>query len=312
MHELGTADEKADHSYWHQPSISEHPQNREFQDWTVLIDLARDAWLATLERSPERARLAAELWLTVPYPLFRRLAFFAATHLSLFTPHNALEWLLGDEHWWLWSVETQREAVRLLVSIASQLEAQDKTALEQAILKGPPREMFREDISEGDWVYVFDREMWLRLAKYQAAGADLGRDAASALFELWARYPEWRLADDDRDEFPSWTSDSIDHRAFLATPKRYCELVAWLRKHSKSADFWQEHDWRERCKRDFRRTSVALIRLAREDEWFPDRWREALQVWSDEALVLPAWHSVCSILATAPNEVTKGLAHTLS
>ncbi len=51
MRELGGAEDRSDLSYMHQPSISEHPQNRDFHDWTALIDLTRDAWLATAAQS---------------------------------------------------------------------------------------------------------------------------------------------------------------------------------------------------------------------------------------------------------------------
>lgn len=78
MRELGGAENTSDMSYIHQPSISEHPQNKHFRDWTVLIDLVRDAWLATSKSNPAMARIAVEGWLQVPYPLFKRLVFFAA------------------------------------------------------------------------------------------------------------------------------------------------------------------------------------------------------------------------------------------
>ena len=86
MRELGSAEDRSDLSYMHQPSISDHPQNRDFHDWTALIDLTRDAWLATAAQSPERAALVAESWWHTPYPLFRRLAFFAAAQDDVDTP----------------------------------------------------------------------------------------------------------------------------------------------------------------------------------------------------------------------------------
>ena len=52
MRELDGVDEKSDLSYSSQPSISEHPQNQNFRDWTALINLNRDAWLATSAESP--------------------------------------------------------------------------------------------------------------------------------------------------------------------------------------------------------------------------------------------------------------------
>ena len=75
MRELDGADDRSDLSYVHQPSISDHPQNRNFPDWTALIELTRDAWLALCLRSREQARITAEAWWQKPYPLFRRLAF---------------------------------------------------------------------------------------------------------------------------------------------------------------------------------------------------------------------------------------------
>ncbi|GMU47217.1 MAG: hypothetical protein AMXMBFR26_19990 [Porticoccaceae bacterium] len=122
MRELGRADDRTDRSYIHQPSISQHPPNMGFREWVVLIDLARDAWLATAEQSPERAALEAEIWWRIPYPVFRRLAFFAAAQGSVIPLRKALDWLLADDGWWLWSVETQREAARLLASLAPRLD----------------------------------------------------------------------------------------------------------------------------------------------------------------------------------------------
>jgi hypothetical protein len=194
MREMGGAEDRSDMSYMHQPSISEHPQNRHFHDWTALIDLSRDAWLAMAARSPERARLAAEGWWQVPYPLFRRLAFFAAAQGDHIAPHRALDWLLADNGWWLWSVETERETMRLLVVLAPKLDATSLAELEQAILAGPPREMFKGDIQDEDWSQIVAREIWLRLAKTAKAAVLLGPTAKKRLDALSAQYPEWQLA----------------------------------------------------------------------------------------------------------------------
>ncbi|MBI2998384.1 MAG: hypothetical protein HYY46_08000 [Deltaproteobacteria bacterium] len=310
MAELGGANSDSDLSYVYQPSISRHPQNRDFRDWTALIDLARDAWVATVEKFPERARLEAEHWFQIAYPLFRRLAFFAATHYDIVPPRQALDWLLSDDHRWLWSIETQRECFRLLTAIASRLDRQDRERLERAILQGPPRELYRDDVEPQHLRYIFDRELWLRLAKYQRAGAQLGTDAAARLEELSAQQPQWQLAEDERDEFPMWMGEADEWRSFLATPKRYRELVSWLREHPVS-DFRKGDDWRDRCKRDFRKAVSALIRLARGGEWPVERWREALQVWADEKLLKRSWRCVGPVLSDAPNEVLQSLAHTL-
>ncbi|MFZ5564360.1 MAG: SIR2 family protein, partial [Thermodesulfobacteriota bacterium] len=177
MGELGGADEKSDFSYIHQPSISDHPQNRNFQDWTVLIELVRDAWLCVVQVDKTRARRAAEEWWQQPYPVFKRLAFFAAAQKNIFPPRQGLNWILADDGWWLWAVETTRETLRLLVALAPQLSPLQTTKMEQAILTGPPREMFKDDIDPEELTRIVDREVWLRLAKLEKSGAKLGTAA---------------------------------------------------------------------------------------------------------------------------------------
>lgn len=310
MRELGGADDKNDLSYVHQPSISEHPQNRDFHGWTALIDLTRDAWLATAVQSPARAAFVAESWWHAPYPLFRRLAFFAAAQDGVITHRRALNWLLADDRWWLWSVETEREAMRLLVALAPQLDEVMLRELEQAILAGPPRAMFKDNIEPERWTQIVDREIWLHLAKIVESGAVLGMAGKERLAALSAQYPEWKLAADQRDEFPYWMSGGNEWRKFVATPRRRRELIEWLRQQP-STDHWQEDDWRQRCRDNFATTVCALYALTQEGVWPTDRWREALQAWSEEKLLKRSWRYMAPALTDAPGEVLQTLAHSV-
>ena len=311
MRELGGANDRSDLSYIHQPSISEHPQNQDFHDWTALIDLTRDAWLATVARSPELAGLMAQSWRHTPYPLFRRLAFFAAAQDGVISHRQALDWLLADDHWWLWSIETKREAMRLQVALAPLLDAEMLQELEHAILAGPPREMFRDDIEPERCARIMDREIWLRLARIVEAGTILHVTARERLTTLSAQYPEWQLAVDQRDEFPYWTGDGDEWREFAATPRRRSDLIEWL-KQQPSTDHWQEDDWQQRCRDNFSTTACALYALTKEGLWPTDRWREALQAWSEEKLLKRSWRYMAPVLSDAPDDLLQTLAHGLS
>lgn len=86
LRELGEADDLSDRSHWDLPSISPHWQNRGFNDWVSLIELLRDAWLAVLDTDSARAVRIAETWFNLPYPTFKRLAFFAASHNDCIAP----------------------------------------------------------------------------------------------------------------------------------------------------------------------------------------------------------------------------------
>ena len=310
MRELGGADHRSDLSYLDQPSIGEHPQNRDFHDWTALIDLTRDAWLAALSLSPPSAMavLVAESWWNTPYPLFRRLAFFAAARDDALPHRRALDWLLADGHWWLWAVETEREAMRLLVALTPRLGEPDVLELELAVLAGPPREMYKDDIEPDHWKQIVDRQIWLRLAKMRQTGAVLGSAGTERLEQLSADYPKWNLAPDQRDEFPVWLDNGDDWRKYVASPRRRRELVEWLRLHP-NTDHWQEDDWRQRCRDNFATTACALCTLATEGVWPTDRWREALQSWSEEKHARRSWRYMATILSAAHDDVLQPLAH---
>jgi hypothetical protein len=312
MRELGNAQDKSDLSYLHHPSISPHSQNNDFRDWTALIDLTRDAWLATAQSDPKKAHRTAEWWREMPYPLFKRLAFFAAAQDNVTAPIEALDWLLADAHWWLWSVETDREAIRLLVAIAPRLDVDSLAKLEQAILHGPPREMFREDIEPEYWQRLVNREVWLRLKKAHAAGAALGQSAMDKLNKLSQEYPEWKLVSDESDEFPYWMGEAEGMaRKIIAIPTSRRELVTWLKQHS-SHDYWHEDAWRQLCRDNFPTTAYALFVLSLENEWPVDRWQEALHAWGEDSLLKQSWRFVVQVIAKAPDIFIEKLEHALS
>jgi hypothetical protein len=116
LHELGDADEESDRSYLGLPSIVPHWQNRGFRDWVTLIELLRDAWLAMRRENPEQARRIAVMWFDMPYPTFKRLALFAASQDNTVDSEQWVKWLVSNDARWLWSSDTKRETMRLLVA----------------------------------------------------------------------------------------------------------------------------------------------------------------------------------------------------
>lgn len=314
MRKLGQADEKNDQSYMSQPSISEHPQNHNYDDWTTLIELVRDAWLTTCARSPKEARAAAEEWWQIPYPVFRRLAFFAVAQFEIIPRRQALDWLLSDERRWLWSLETLREVMRVLVAFAPRLDKAELNRIEQAILAGPPREMYRDDIEPKVWARIQDRSIWLRLAKLTGSGARLSVAGNERMDEISVRYPNWQLDESEQDEFSIWTGDLNEGLEFVATPREPQKLVEWLKVNADN-DPWRRDDWLERCREDFDATFSALSELAMQNFWPSRRWREALIAWTEEELIERSWDSVAPIITRIPDEdlkaISQGVSHWL-
>ena len=311
MSELDGASEDSDFSYIHQPSIAEHEQNHYYEEWTPLVALVRDAWFQTAERHPDRARLEAERWQSYRYPIFRRLTFFAATFSLVIPSGRALSWLLERDGWWLWTSETQREALALLASLLPRLTEEEVLVLEKHVITGPPRAMFKTDVAPQDWARTVDRMVYLRLSTWIAANGSLPPASGARLAEIQERNPTWSTAAEERQKFPVFMTSGFGAWGEpVAVPTDLAALIVWLRQHPNSNDF-ERDDWQNTCKGDHELAVSALLQLAHEDSWPVDRWREALQAWSDEKLKLATWDLVHGNLNSAPDTFIRDAAHSL-
>lgn len=294
MRELDDADDFKDKSFIHMQSISPHRQNSDLHGWTLLIELLRDAWQEINIGNIEQAAWIAQSWFSIPYPTFKRLAFFAASKNEEISSQQWVDWLLQDNAWWLWHIGVQREKFRLLVERGMSLTGDIQEKLENAILAGPPREMYREDLEESEWQEIKERKIWLHLAKLQSSGLTLGAGAIQQLKALSDNYPEWKLANNERDEFSIWTTgtgepDFEDNRHIEEAPQTQDGLVCWLRQPKIDNRPFYEDNWKEVCRLNFSHAFSALYTLAENNEWPIARWRDALYIWSKDDLITKSW-----------------------
>ncbi|SUB29313.1 Uncharacterised protein [Yersinia pseudotuberculosis] len=319
LHELDAADDRSDHSCWDLPSITPHRQNRGFRDWVSLIELLRDAWLTIRTNDSARATRIAQSWFELPYPTFKRLALFAASQDGCIPSVHWANWLLIDDAWWLWSTATKREIFRLLVLQGRHLDGLTQEYLEAAILAGPPRNMYGDNIEEDQWQDLTTHAIWLRLAKLNTSGLALSEMAVARLVEISKTYPEWQLAINESDEFSHWMSgtgdpDYEDSREVDIAPRKRKELVQWLKKPaSEGRPFYEDKDnWGEICRTSLSHSLCALCDLAQDGVWPNGRWREALQTWADEDLVARSWRYAAPLVQTMPDAVLQEIAHSVT
>lgn len=311
--ELGDAN---DRSVFHLPSIKPHSQNRGYCDWVALIELLRDAWLAVRATEAIRAAQIAQEWFSTQYPTFKRLALFAASHDDCITPDQWVDWLLSADNRWLWSLETRRETLRVFVLQGAHLTPSARERLEAAIVNGPPRTMFRDDLTQADWENLVDHSTWLHLAKLKSSGTELGPEADCKLRALSAKHAQWQIAKDERDEFSHWTSQTGDsdfeeRRGTDLAPRKRTGLVNWLR-HPPSEHSFHEDNWHKICQTRFFHSALSLCDLANENQWPVERWNVALQAWSDEPRIKRSWNFVAPLVQRMPDEVLKDVAHSLT
>jgi hypothetical protein len=317
LRELGEADDRTDRSHWELPSISPHRQNQGFRDWVLLIELLRDAWLAVLSGHSGRATRIALAWFDLPYPTFKRLALFAASQEECIPPEQWADWLLADGAWWLWSIDTRREVLRLLVLQGGQLTPPVQERLELAILSGPPREMYRDDLEPDQRRSIVERSVWLLLAKLDASGLVLGRSAAAHLKELSRIHPQWQLAANERDEFTHWMSGTGDpefeeNRDVEIAPRKRRELVHWLIQPQPERRPFYEDTWRDVCRSRFFHCLYALCDLSRENVWPARRWQEALQIWTEESMILRSWRNAAPLVHAMPDALVKEITYSVT
>jgi hypothetical protein len=219
-----------------------------------------------------------------------------------------VNWLLEEGAWWLWSTNTGREVFRLFVLQGRNLAGIAQDRLEAAILAGPPRDMYRDDLEAERWKDLVARSVWLHLAKLSTSGLVLGPSAAARLAEISTAYPQWQLATNERDEFSHWMSgtgdpDYEDSRDVDIAPRKWQELVQWLAKPMPERRPFYEDTWRDVCRTRFFHSLSALRELSQDGVWPPDRWREALQTWAEEGMVLRSWRYAAPLVQTMPDAV---------
>ena len=226
---------------------------------------------------------------------------------------DALRWLLSDRGWWLWSGETKREAIRLLVTLAPKLDSSHLSKLQEALLLGPPRDMFRSEIEPDRLDRIVDGEIWLRLKKLEEARGQLSPEAQATLQRLSGRYPDWALAPDERDEFPfwmdtGWTDEKDRPEGFELAPDSQAALLPWLARNPISQP-WD--GWRERCRESFTEAVGALADLSETGQWPLERWNVALQVGSEDAVLVQSWPSLARAIRAAPDGFLLHISHGL-
>ncbi len=307
--DLNAADDRNDKSFIDIPSIIPHPQNRNFHEWVLLIELVRDTWLTIRKKNIDYAIQIAKRWFDLPYLTFKRLALYAASQEEKITPEQWIKWLLADDAFWLWSGNIKREVLRLLVLQGRKLSSSSQEYLETAILSGPPQSIFKT-INIENRPDIKDRDIWLRLAKLQSSGLVLGSASAKQLKKLSQQYPEWQLAPDERDEFGMWMSSPNDpefkeviKRYITPVPRELNALIRWLNHPPPENNHLYDDEWYNVCRTRFALCLRALSAIANQNSWPILRWKHALQAWNTQSMARHSWKFVIPLVQKMPDKV---------
>lgn len=276
----GFEDELYDRSHWDMVSISPHPQNRRYRTWVILIELCRDLWEATWKDNKVKAQSVLDIWRSFKHPVFRRLTLHAMTVKDVANPDVIVDYLLEDNGQWLWSLATRREVFRLLAVLWPELDEATAGHLVSTILQGPPREMYRSDLTQEEWKYRFNRDVWLMLSKLQRFGGILPANAVQSLQQLTSEYPMWALEEGERDEFTHWMETGWGHEVDITLDelfeKEIPDLVEYLSQEDRQYGEGRIELFRVGCKDNQRKAIGVLNYLAISGNWDRNIWHAGL------------------------------------
>lgn len=322
FHAVENADTFYDRSHDAMPSVENHAQNaNRIKGWSFLILCVRDAWCALYEQERERAPRIAQIWWHQPYPLYKRLALFAAKHSATSAAYPWVEWLLTENGWWLWDYTTKREVCRLLVTHGAHIPTKMRCNLEKALVAGPPRTMYRDTITQDEWQDIIAYSTWLRLAKLQSSGATLAKASQAHLARLHKDNPLWQLAKNDSDEFSSYMSGTGDPEFEAERESRRVQLPKQRRALAQAlkdrinivSRAWDNEDtWESLCHDKAPTTLCALYALSRENIWPTKFWERGLYEWSKKPHPLRFRRCVSTIVRQMPEDTFQAIYHSIA
>ena len=274
-------------SYVYRPSIADHGQNGDQDDWMHLIDLARDSYLRlATSPSPATRRRAGNLlqrWVDADASLFTRLALHALTENNKSNIHVAKKLLLSGRKPGVWELELRREVLRFFRKAGSRLPRSLRAEIVRAIHKGPKGKSAEPELIR--------REKSLRLRKLSVSGARLDRKSQQLAEEATIA-----AGREDRNEFLSWHEfkwfSDYDFAPTNLVDGSVADIVLALRNEDINVD-----EFRGLVARRPVRTLQALRRLADREEWPVIYWEGFLWAFYSLQDRKPLYHRLQECIA---------------
>jgi len=318
---VGDASEHHDYTVVYRPSIADHSQNHDHEDFIFLLVLARDSYFHLAKSDRKQANALRSLWATYPYPVFKRLFLHAATEDIDAPADDAVELLLEDSN--LWLSQLRRETMRFLRVAGKRISTQPMQKLENAILDGPPREIYRDDLGHIKWDDIRNDSVWRTLANLDKGGVKLS-DMARARMEETGDGMEYNWKN-GRDDFLSWMESFSgptprEDDAMVEMLKRlreasFAELPQLIQEceSSKNAGIVNYDNAKQRAllkhyKELPARVIRALRRLAREQkEWPAGVWNAIMH--HSEHLSKRGKRFILKLLSMSPDDFLRDVIH---
>ncbi|MBF0383558.1 MAG: SIR2 family protein [Magnetococcales bacterium] len=280
LQEFGLATPKIDIFYHQYPAIYHGCYKNSYRaKWTLLITLNRDAYDSLAKSDPEQAIHLARFWQKLPYPIFRRLALYAATSGSDSNTKFGLELLLDGQYPALWDLAIQSETLRFLRKRGREISKEAFDRLIETILAGPPIDLENDRQDDEDYPAKTQKRIQLLLFKLVKSGRILPKEAQETFDRLQGESP-WECDDDylEGDDTVSFVvSDINDDDGPLQDFANMTvdKFILWAASHN-GTNWWCGGGWREFIEKEPAKTLDILKKTAERGEWPISPWKNAL------------------------------------
>lgn len=309
MVELENASREQDFSCFYRPSIGYHDQNEFQRPWTLLIDYCVESWLVAKIHNPSIAKLEVSRWMSLGFPLFMRLSFFAAKHLDIYTVDESLSILLHGNGSWLWNKSTLHEVVLLLKELSPKLNEQQSGLLCSEIVHGPRfgganSECIDKNNERNEW-----RSFYF-LGKLKIFGCRLTSSAQEKYDFLKGKNSYDDIAGGDKDEFPMhievWSRESS-----LPEPFSFKSVVEFLKNDNEGTDI-RDDTWGEICQKKPLKAMAALLLFAKHDKIIIRFWERFFWSTCQNNFQEICWKHLSRVVVLAPESFFIGCKQSLS
>ena len=302
---LGVDDDEVPRdSCLYRPSLTEHDPIRDDDDWTHLIDLARDSYFALASVTGSRAENLLRRWMESDQALFKRLALHALTENSKSDIQLVEELLLAGRKPGVWELELRREVLRCFRLAGARLPSGLLGRIVRGIHAGPESNNGKVVPNAAE---IIRNEKALRLQMLRVSGARLDKRARALAEEMAASEVL-----EGSDEYPDPHGEGRIIGYDEIVPKELLQgsvddVVAALESEQIGRD-----GFRWVAAKDPDKAASALRRLSRRGIWPSKYWQGFL--WFLAGLRTPPERNamlqedIARILVEAPVQQFNGIA----
>lgn len=132
----------------------------------------------------------------------------------------------------MWAFETRHESLSPSRRPDAAAHRQRESTPAEGDSQGPPRSLFRSDMTDSEWKTYRDRAIWIRLAKFEHAGGKLTKVTESRYSRIKARLPGLSLAKTRATNSHSYFGGvTINRPTSIRVPHGLTELIEYLRSN---------------------------------------------------------------------------------